>query len=119
MSIDVGVEAETRETGTAGRAREATVGEQGRTTTEGPPSHSHAHSHYAEIPADLSSGALRRIALDSSPINSAARQKAMRLLELRKVERDVLAVRFALPASTDSETEPFLEHCLSFLNSSL
>lgn len=112
MSIDVGVEAETRETGTAGRAREATVEEQGRTTTNGPSSHS--HSHYAEIPADLSSGALRRIALDSSPINSAARQKAMRLLELRKVERDVLAVCLRFPAFCDSETEAFLSMPFSF-----
>lgn len=94
LSIDVGLEAEPREA-TACRAREATV-EEGRTTADGPsdssPSHPHAHFPASEMRIDLSSGALRRIALDSSPINSAARQKALRLLELRKVERDVLAL---------------------------
>lgn len=40
----------------------------------------------------LSASCLRRIAGDHSPVNSALRQKAVRLLELRKVEHDVIAV---------------------------
>ncbi|KAG0660962.1 hypothetical protein C6P46_004235 [Rhodotorula mucilaginosa] len=84
LSVDVGLGAE---------VREAAAGQQRRTITDASSlSNPHEHIPASEMRVDLSSGALRRIALDSSPINSAARQKAMRLLELRKVERDVLAL---------------------------
>ncbi|TKA52218.1 hypothetical protein B0A53_04641 [Rhodotorula sp. CCFEE 5036] len=91
LSVDVGLGAE---------VREAAAGQQRRTITDASSlSNPHEHIPASEMRVDLSSGALRRIALDSSPINSAARQKAMRLLELRKVERDVLAVCLLLMAS--------------------
>lgn len=40
----------------------------------------------------LSSTCLKHILRNQSPVNSALRQKAMRLLELRKVRRDVIAL---------------------------
>lgn len=99
--IEVTVGPETREGSPKPRRKQSTAAAEeagaalGHSGAEGleptsPP------SREAPVGADLSAGALRRLALDGSPVNSAARHKAMRLLELRKAERDVFALLVAI-----------------------
>ncbi|GAA5865580.1 hypothetical protein JCM3774_002057 [Rhodotorula dairenensis] len=81
------------------RNREASAAQEGRAirrTGSDPVAQPSQRRDMPPIRADLPSEALRRLALDGSPLNSAARHKAMRLLELRKAERDVLALLVAI-----------------------